>query len=406
MRLHTLIGMSFITLVIVGWVMLANGNDLKGSYGAASRPEAPEPETNVHLTSTMQSFPDHVEIFTEVDWGNFIRDDQFYVAYTFNPAWGCVFSNNTNAYTSYSWYANNGSGMNGILSTVTAEQMVSKKQASMSNDFYGQLTHSMTGVNQLEVCAVLVKRTGFFNTGRTVREWKSHIIPNVQSLKVAVPFLVAADLQGASPRWDWGPGILPATTGVFRYKLNNQAAWSPPTTDTFKVFTALKLGSPINTNANNTLYIQEQDVLGSWASQTAQKSVYVSPNLAGASNNDAIPGFPSPVAIIMNAPQGTNAANQLNASVGNVVAYKYKLLPNNTPCEPVERGVSSSKSLTGAGYSAERSITTNITDILSQETTYTLCVVGKNASNQWQAFSSPTSVQWTRNTKVNVPIAK
>ena len=86
-------------------------------------------------------------------------------------------------------------------------------------------------------------------------------------------------------------------------------------------------------------------------------------------------------------PMSLNMATNLNVTVGGtgITAYKYKT------------GSSGSiNCATAGGYSTEVGTGTVITDSISSQGANTLCVIGKDGSNNWQAEASATIVSWTQ----------
>ncbi|MGE0171914.1 MAG: Ig-like domain repeat protein [Oligoflexales bacterium] len=97
----------------------------------------------------------------------------------------------------------------------------------------------------------------------------------------------------------------------------------------------------------------------------------------------------APTATISGQPTGTNGTTVLNIDVlgTGVTAYKYKVgLDASTSCSVT------------TGYSAERDVSTDITDDISSlaDGLFRLCVIGRDLAGNYQLEASATTVTWTK----------
>ncbi|MEY4615249.1 MAG: hypothetical protein RJB66_209 [Pseudomonadota bacterium] len=97
-----------------------------------------------------------------------------------------------------------------------------------------------------------------------------------------------------------------------------------------------------------------------------------------------------PVAVLSGVPTGSNSITFLDVSVGNnngLTKYKYKVgASTNTDCSSAD------------GYSAAINQNSKIAHDLSglPDAVIRLCVVGGDASNNWQAYQGATEATWTK----------
>ncbi|MGE9746245.1 Calx-beta domain-containing protein [Bdellovibrio bacteriovorus] len=130
-------------------------------------------------------------------------------------------------------------------------------------------------------------------------------------------------------------------------------------------------------NEAKTLYAWVKDAAGNVSAMASSASITF----------DNTP----PTATLSGQPTGSSSKYVMNIDVNGsgVVDYKYKL------------GVAGSTDCTVAtGYSAsEISASTNITDNISglANGSIKLCVVGKDAAGNWQAYAAATTATWTKN---------
>jgi len=105
---------------------------------------------------------------------------------------------------------------------------------------------------------------------------------------------------------------------------------------------------------------------------------------------DVLIGGPPVQAVLTGAPSGTVQTRDIDVTVGgtDVVSYKYKL---------VEQGD------TAEEYGNETPVTVHIIRTGLENGDYTLYVLGKNSSGDWQADASPTTATWTVDIPVVIP---
>ncbi|HEX4926060.1 MAG TPA: Ig-like domain-containing protein, partial [Bdellovibrionales bacterium] len=97
----------------------------------------------------------------------------------------------------------------------------------------------------------------------------------------------------------------------------------------------------------------------------------------------------APAALVSNEPTGTNGIGTLAVTVSGtgVTHYRHKV-GLNADCNDAN------------GYTAERLVSNAISDTLSVDGSYRLCVVGRDAAGNYQGFGSATSRTWTRDSSV------
>lgn len=134
-----------------------------------------------------------------------------------------------------------------------------------------------------------------------------------------------------------------------------------------------------STDGAKTLSLWVQDAAGNVSSRAASNSVTL----------DTTP----PTAALAGQPTGTSNKYSLNIDVGGtgVTLYRYKIgRTSTTTCS------------SATGYSSDVSASVNVIENISNNVTYPngdirLCVVGRDAAGNWQAYASATTAQWTKN---------
>ena len=126
-----------------------------------------------------------------------------------------------------------------------------------------------------------------------------------------------------------------------------------------------------------TLCVIAKDDAGNWITA------------ANASTSSWTKDTTPPTATISGAPTGTSSSTTLAVTVGGtgVTHYKFKVgLTSSTNCS------------SSSGYSSETAVATQITSSVASlaDGSLTLCLVGRDATGNWQADASATSASWTK----------
>lgn len=165
--------------------------------------------------------------------------------------------------------------------------------------------------------------------------------------------------------------VQPATESVCSSSAGYSAAF-PVATHITQDFSALSDGSI-------ALCVIGQSSSGVWQSESKASKVTWTKDTA------------APSAVLSGAPSGTNSVTSLNVAVAgvDVAYYKYKL-----------RGTADAACSQLSGYSSETAVSTSITAGLSSmaDGAIQLCVLGRDASGNWQSETVATTADWIKDT--------